>query len=301
MGADARVSFPPPARGGEDVELRTKDGVVLRALVREPEGKMFGSAVLLHAMFARRTEFERAAFSTYFAERGWRTIALDFRGHGESGGKDVEYTYDDFVFRDVPAVLDAARARAKKRPVVVVGHSLGGHVALASQAVGVARADAFLTIAANVWMTELEPSWPMRVLKRGAMRGVRALVDRVGRYPARALGMGSDDESRAYMGDLARFVSSDAWRSRDGKYDYAASLARVDVPVYAVASAGDRLMANVATVRRFHALLGRAATLDIVSRADDGSRAPGHMELVTTKKSVTAWARAEAFLKRELA
>jgi predicted alpha/beta hydrolase len=125
----------------EAIEVHTSDGHVLRAMVREPERgqRLRGVAVLAHAMFARKSEWERGGrgLSSFLNALGWRTIAFDFRGHGESGtgaAKGGRWTYEDLVARDLPAVVDGARARARGRRVIVVGHSLGGHVAAAAQA-----------------------------------------------------------------------------------------------------------------------------------------------------------------------
>ncbi len=294
MGLDARLT------DAEDVEIHTADGVALRASVREPSGRVKGTAVLAHAMFARKTEFDRAGFAAYFADRGWRTIALDFRGHGDSAGKGAPYTYDDFVLRDLPAATHAARARSKNKPVVVIGHSLGGHVALASQGIGALQADAIVGLASNVWLPQTEPSLALRMIKRATMRAIVAVVDRRGFFPARALRQGSDDESAAYMRDLSRFMIDGAWRSADGKHDYLASLSNIDVPVYAIASTGDRLNARSVSVRAFHDRVGSRPEVDLVTKSDDGRRAPGHMEIVTTRAITSAWNRAEAFLRSRL-
>ena len=74
----------------------------------------------------------RPGLAQLFSAEGWRTIAFDFRGHGEStlreGARD--WGYDDLVRWDLPAVVACARARSDHKPVVVVGHSLLGRVAL---------------------------------------------------------------------------------------------------------------------------------------------------------------------------
>jgi non-heme chloroperoxidase len=64
-------------------------------------------------------------FLPYFAERGWRSIAVSLRGHGRSAGRK---RLDTFGVADY--VADVAEASAGlERPPVVVGHSMGGIVA----------------------------------------------------------------------------------------------------------------------------------------------------------------------------
>ncbi len=198
-------------------EAHTADGHVLRGDVREPPSKRrIGVAILAHAMLARRTEFERplsGGLARFLVSRGWRTVTFDFRGHGESGdgaAKGASWSYDDLVRFDLPAVVDATRARAKKLPVVVVGHSLGGHVALAAQGTGRIAADAVVCIAANIWLAAHEPSTARWIAKRAVMAGIDAVCRKRGYFPARALRIGSDDEAG---GLLRRSVPLGAHRS----------------------------------------------------------------------------------------
>jgi len=56
---------------------------------------------------------------------GWRCICMDFRGHGQSDAPENEFTLDD-VSGDVLALID----RLGVGRAVLVGHSLGGIVAM---------------------------------------------------------------------------------------------------------------------------------------------------------------------------
>ncbi|MSR36315.1 MAG: alpha/beta fold hydrolase [Gemmatimonadetes bacterium] len=58
----------------------------------------------------------------------WRIVVPDFRGFGQSGVGDGQYTIDFFV-DDLFAVLDATTRRAGE-PVVACGLSMGGYVLL---------------------------------------------------------------------------------------------------------------------------------------------------------------------------
>ena len=147
----------PPRASFEELEIHTADGIALRAVMDDPpEGvALLGTCVLGHAMFARKTSFgrrDRPGLAQALAAAGFRTIAFDFRGHGDSvPSAPADYGYDDFVRFDLPAVVSAGQARGEGLPVIVVGHSLGGHVALASQGTNQMSADAIVGIAAKVW------------------------------------------------------------------------------------------------------------------------------------------------------
>lgn len=275
----ARPHATTPRASFEEVEVRTSDGATLRALVDDPPDgiELRGTLVLAHAMFARKSSFGRrgrGGLSTALGLRGFRTVAFDFRGHGDSepprGG---EWGYDDLVREDLPAVVDCARARGEGRPVVVAGHSLGGHVALAAQGTARMVADAIVAIGAGVWLRELEGSRLRWAAKSALARAALVVAGAAGGIPARRLRLGSDDASAPYLRDLLRVVTHGEWRSRDGADDYLASLALVKVPVAAVLGERDVLAcppsSGEALARR---CAGPVATF----------RAPvGHMELVT--------------------
>ncbi len=306
MGTPSRLTRAEARDAGasepaEAVEIHASDGHVLRATVREAKRgqRARGVAVLAHAMFARKSEWDKG-LSRFLSDRGWRTIAFDFRGHGESGkgaAKGARWTYEDLVARDLPAVVDGARARARGRKVIVLGHSLGGHVAAAAQASGTIDVDGIGLLATNVWLDSIEPSFARTLAKRAIGRAMEAVCRRCGFFPARRLRLGSDDEAAAYMGALWRVQARAFWGTEDGQTDYWEALRHVATPLYALASAGDPINAHPECTARFALRAKGAVTIERIRTSDDGSAPPGHMEIVTTTKSVSAWERLERWMR----
>jgi predicted alpha/beta hydrolase len=303
--------------GPEPIEIRTADGWALRADLFEPTpgaaGSPRGVAVLAHALMARRSEFHRPAggLAGFLAGRGWRVVSFDFRGHGGSGPAPADggtYGYDDLVRGDWPAISSFARSRARgKLPVVVVGHSLGGHTSLAAQGTGALDADAIVGFGASPWIPELEPSRLRWLAKQTVLRGMLSVTRRVGRFPARALGRGSDDESLRCVQDIGRFArlggrgdagGGPGWRSADGRDDYIAALGRVPIPVLQVVSGGDRLECPPACGAALLAACrgGGERELLRIDRRDDGGPPPGHMGMVTSDRVKGAWAKVEEWM-----
>jgi predicted alpha/beta hydrolase len=289
----------------EEIDIRTADGWSLRADVREPRPVPVGTAVLAHAVMSRRSSFDRpenGGLGRFLVDRGWRVVSFDFRAHGDSRPRADEgaaYSYDDLVRSDLPTVHAFARSCGRRgEPVVLVGHSLGGHAALAAQGCQLVDFDAIVAIATNVWLRELEPSGAVWVAKRAALRAAVEVTRRLGRFPARALRLGSDDEARGYVEDVARFARTGAWSSADGQADYLASLGRCRVPLLPIVSDGDRIECTPESGARFAAHLGARCEVVRVGRRDDGGRAPGHMGLVTSGGVSSVWARAEAWMRR---
>jgi pimeloyl-ACP methyl ester carboxylesterase len=79
--------------------------------------------VLVHCWCGNRTFYDAVLGDL---ARDHRVIALDLAGHGESGDTREDYTMQAFA-ADVLAVMDAEQVRE----AVLVGHSMGGTVAMA--------------------------------------------------------------------------------------------------------------------------------------------------------------------------
>lgn len=291
------------------MEAHTRDGAVLRAWVREPPGgvRARGVFVLAHAIFARASSFgrkDRPGLVDLLSARGYRTITFDFRGHGASKAPRP-WRYDDLVRSDVPVMIELARARAEDGegeplPVLVAGHSLGGHVALAAHGTGRTKVDGFLVLATNLWLPEIEPSRARRVVKRAFARVLDPILARTEAVPVRRLGLASDDAPSAAVRDILALAKGKPWRSDDGADDYLAALGRVDVPVSAVVSVGDRLACAPSAGAAFARRCGGPVDVVTVLRSDDGGPAPGHMPLATTLRAKSAVERAVGWLETRL-
>lgn len=277
----------------EPLEIRTEDGVALSGSVFEPPRKAAGVCVMAHAMFARRSSFERPAqrgLAPFFAVRGIRVVTFDFRAHGDSK-VDRNVSYDDLVRFDLPAVVNAVQARSRKLPLIVLGHSLGGHAALAAQGAGLINATKIVAVGSNVWIPSLEHSRLRWAIKRASAELALRVTRRVGYFPSRALRIGSDNEQRDYMEGLFRGTMDGTWRSDDHKIDYLANLSKISVPVLAMLSKGDRITCPPSVGERFIRHTRGPITIERIRKSDNGSPPPGHMEMVTTEACRSAWER----------
>jgi acylglycerol lipase len=62
---------------------------------------------------------------------GWAVYGLDHRGHGRSGGRRAHIDRYQDLLDDLDAVRRTVAARHPGLPVVLLGHSMGGQIALA--------------------------------------------------------------------------------------------------------------------------------------------------------------------------
>jgi predicted alpha/beta hydrolase len=241
-------------------------------------------------MVDRRTlDRGRRGLVSHLAARGLVALAIDLRGHGESGPLPREggdWGYDDLVEQDCGALFAWAQRRFPELPCVAVGHSLFGHVALGHVARHpTAPLDGLALLACNV----AHPGWRLRsrLVKGGLIELMHVLARLRGHLPARRLGAGSDDEARGYVHDFVRSSRSGQWRARDG-FDYWRALPSVTRPVLALAAADDRLLAPPEEARSLVSPILQAR-FHIVGRASGLPFDPDHMSLVLDERARPAW------------
>lgn len=294
--------------GRESVTARTEDGWVLRGeVIARGEGR--GVALLGHAMMASRRTMDRprgGGLASALAAAGLGVVSFDLRGHGESGPSARDggaYTYDDFVLRDLPALVAFARERFAGQRVALVGHSLAAHAGLAAAGVFPERApDAIVSIAGNMWLPSLEGSRLRRAAKTAFLRGWLGVTERWGHFDPRPLGIGTDAVALPYVRQFWQMWREDRYGSVDGRTDYLAALGRVAIPVYSLASEGDRLLAHPEAVARFMDRVGSARKVSrVVRHGELGEKAPDHMGLVTRTSSAPLWGEVARWIGEALA
>ena len=94
-----------------------------------PDGGETGTVVLVHGFATNRVEnWRRLGWYAAFEAKGYRTVALDMRGHGESDKPHDPSAYTrETMAGDIVALLD----HLDLRRVDLLGYSMGSHVCLA--------------------------------------------------------------------------------------------------------------------------------------------------------------------------
>lgn len=298
-GAVTHVPPHPALRGGEPVELIAADGVRLRGELLMPREPPRVAIVLSHAMMANRRSLDRPegkGLLSALCRAGAAVLWMDLRGHGQSdlaNSKGANWTYDDHV---ADAGLMAAELARRFPDVerVAVGHSLFGHAALAHQirvtegaiARGVAF-DRFALLGVNVWTPALEPNRARWWTKRAVVAVLLGLTRLCGRFPARRLRMGSDDEALGFVQQMHEWTRS-YWSDRAG-HSFRTSMRLVKVPVLSIAGANDRLLSVPQCQQNFVAQLGGKVEHRVVGRATGYACDPGHMDLVLDLRMEKLW------------
>jgi oxygen-independent coproporphyrinogen-3 oxidase len=230
--------------------VRTEDGVDLALHHLAPAPSASATAVLLvHGAFTSHAVWLRggaagSGLAWFLSNRGLDVWLADLRHHGGSAREPRPRTwhFEDTILHDAPALVARVRRQTGGAPLVWVGHSVGGAIGLAHSTRDPAAAPAGIVALGT----------PGPVI--GPLRLAMALLTIVtcwtlGRFPARALRMGSEDEAALVLAEWMAWNARGRWVGADGT-DYLAALGRVRTPFLAVAGAGDRVFAPADACRR---------------------------------------------------
>jgi len=269
-----------------------------------------GVILMTHAMMADHRSLDRSpgkGFGSFFASRGWEVYLADFRGHGASeeppDGRE-SWNYHDLVRFDIPAMVDVVRRRHPELKLCFAGQSLGGHVGVASHGAGYVDIppDIYLLLSTNIWQPRLEASRLVRAAKTWNLMVFEGISRLAGRFPTRALGLGTADASLPYVRDLCGFWWRDSWSNEAEGVDYSAGLAQIRSPVLSVVGRGDRLMAGNGGAEKWSELFApELCAFWAVGKGDYRLNFdPGHMSITTDARAQSLWAAMEYYISDKL-
>lgn len=140
-----------PARDGSSLNERHWPAV----------GEQRGSVLIVHGLAEHSGRYERTG--TILAATGLDVAAFDLRGFGASEGRRAYVSSWDVWLDDVEDRLAALRARADGRPVVLLGHSMGGLVCLTYAESERSQPD--LLVLSSPWLADRLPEWRRTVAR----------------------------------------------------------------------------------------------------------------------------------------
>lgn len=249
--------------------VRASDGVALALHRLAPVRHADRPPVLLaHGAFACHTVWlrggaKRIGFARFLQERGHDVWLADFRHHGasEREPRPFHWHFEDVIRRDAPAFLDEVRRETGSGSCLWVGHSSGGAIGLAWLARDPrAGPTAIVTLGT--------PGPVMNPWRRALALTTIGICRTMGRFPARALRLGSEDEPALVLSEWMAWNLRGSWIGTDG-FDYLAALKRVHTPFLSIAGNGDWLFAPARACRALLDHSGGDATFAAVGPALD--------------------------------
>lgn len=136
----SKHSFTEIINGEETVELYrhlheviTEDGMRLVMTQKIPfHVKPKASIILVHGFGQNRYTWTQTnrSMENYLVSHGYQTFNVELRGHGMSraNGSDYPENFEAYLFRDIPALLQAVKEISGDKKIFYIGHSLGATI-----------------------------------------------------------------------------------------------------------------------------------------------------------------------------
>ncbi len=212
--------------------------------------------------------------------------------------KYMNWTYDDYVLKDVPTILDFVRGKTGKKKAHWVGHSMGGNILLCyltqtpdanKKIASIFTAGSQLTMTkGTVLMRQLQNLQAQRLLEmRGDVSDLSTArqmsedtnykmffntANADSRIVEQLNAIGSDTPSMGVLGQYMTLSNSGKYSSTDNKVDYTAGAKHISAPAFFSAGAKDSfvnrddldfLMSNVSSQKKDSKVYGRAGGFSV--------------------------------------
>lgn len=197
-----------------------------------------------------------------WAAKGYSVLGIEHRGMPLSPvrrGASAHFGYSTLMRKDLAAVFSSPEVR-QARTVLLVGHSMGGALALLATAAGIVHADAVVTVATGSSWCGAESGVRARVRRFLAVRAVRSISWVLGRWPGERMGFAGNQPAEL-MRDWGKEASIARFELSGDAFDYEGALRTLHTPHLMLDIKGDKWVSPRA-VR----LLARRAPLNCDQR-----------------------------------
>ncbi len=234
--------------------FNAQDGIRLffrRWFLAEPKGLV----ALVHGFAEHCGRYDELA--SVLGRAGWSVAAMDYRGHGQSGGRRAHIDRFDEYLDDVQAFLDETRRDGFEGKPVLLGHSQGGLIAarfaelFPEKISRLVLSSPFFGLAMKVpapkaWLGKAVSKWlPTFSMPTGVDPGWLSHDSKVAEAYAADPLVGHHATARWF---------TEVTRAQD---DALCEAGRLQIPLL-VLLAGDDKLASVETTRRFYEAAGSA-------------------------------------------
>ena len=164
-------------KGRRSGSFKGSEGTTLHTLSWNPQRETRAVVVLAHGFGEHAGRYDDLAGE--LTSRGMAVRALDFAGHGKSGGRPGEVPDLDLLVRDLGAFVESVRNEEPRMNCALIGHSVGGAVSALLLERHPALVDALVLSAPYLRHGEPVPEGRLRLVKRLARVFPRLGVDRI--------------------------------------------------------------------------------------------------------------------------
>jgi len=146
-----------------ELEFSGVGGVRLYGRAWLPDEAPIAAVILAHGAAEHCGRYEHVA-ARLNAGR-YAVYAIDHRGHGRSGGRRGNIGRFEWLIADLHTLIESARQAHPGLPLFLVGHSMGGAIALGYALAHERDITALALSAPALSMGELVPSWQIRLVR----------------------------------------------------------------------------------------------------------------------------------------
>jgi alpha-beta hydrolase superfamily lysophospholipase len=222
----------------EDGRFRGERGLELYWQAWLPDGAPRAMVILAHGASEHSGRY--AWTGEQLAARGYALYALDHRGHGKSEGGRAVIDRMSHAVEDLHTLVELAAAEHPGRPLVLLGHSMGGAVALSYT---IEHEDALDALVLSAPLAALEAASPVA---RVAGRVLSVVAPSLGVVAIDPTAVSRDPQVVAdyeadplnYHGKLPARTISELTRAIDG---YPDAVTRFKLPMLVLHGTADRL------------------------------------------------------------
>lgn len=248
-------------------------------------------AILVPGMFTGRRFWlsdKQVGLAAYLARAGYPAFVAQRRGLSDSPRCDARAGLIDHVKYDLPAVQRAV-SDTYARPAFWIGHSFGGVMTAVACAryLEPGQVAGLVLFASQLEVGKRMLDWPANRLTRGLTRVL-------GYFPARAAGLGPENEPVAAMMDATHWVET----GRRQMY-LRETLARITAPTLAISGVADRVDPSAGCERFIGHFSSADKTFEQAGTASGYSVDFDHPGIVVSKAAqAEVWPRVADWLTR---
>jgi predicted alpha/beta hydrolase len=173
-------------------------------------------------------------------DAGFNVLLMELRGQGDShlrASRRVDFGFRDALEDDVPAAMDWVLRKAPAAPLLLMGHSLGGHYAAMTAGRLASRVDGVILAACgSPWTKAFHGKTGAQL--RMLCRLIPVLNATFGYYPGHRVGFGGR-EARTLMNDWLDLARTNVYSARGLDEDFDAAIGQYAGPVLSLRMADD--------------------------------------------------------------
>lgn len=237
--------------------------------------------ILSHGMFSNHRSC--MGLASFLAKQGHECWIFEWRGHGASDRPDLPHSFDDVALLDVPAIVESITSRSGREGVFWVGHSGGGLILL----MWIAR---FQRLAARhikgvvLLASQATGAATSSRRRRSAILAIDCFLRWRRTAPGHWFGIGPETESAPLVRQWCHWNLKGSFCGVDG-FNYEVGVYGLDLPVLALAGAGDRFIAPASDCKALATQCGADADFFICGKQQGFREDYTHNRLITSRNA----------------